>query len=219
MAHKGKAKILLRSSQPRIVESDAVRTWFQDLTTVEQREDQHDNELEGFVLGLTRAMLEQIPGEYLASPLEYIFADNYRCRAMCSLLRLVGEGRVVDNQARAACRGFLQDAYTNHVADERDLFLLLFERGQLNETAFRALDKSRPQHAEIASLCPSLGADAPSEPASGIILEFVYRERQHIALENVVLLQTAREQLSGGELAGMAKAMWTRRLVAALSAR
>lgn len=147
-------------------------------------------------------LAEDIPAEYLVTPLEYIFADNFRCRVLCNLLSLIGSGREVGADVMSACRSFLLRDFLVHLADETQaLFPLLLERTSVEDGVLAAVRRERPGFAVINRLAGALDQlPARGDGAAGLLSDFVSDERRHIAVENVVLLPMAKKRLRPSDL-------------------
>ncbi len=158
---------------------------------------------------MAQTLAEEIPPEHLATPLEYIFADNFRCRVLCNLLSVIGSGQEVASEVVPTCRDFLLRDFLTHLADEKQaLFPLLMERTKSADGVLEAMRKERPGFATINRLAADLEHRArPDRDPASLIGSFVVEERHHICFENVVLLPVARKRLGPPELEWLARAM------------
>lgn len=158
---------------------------------------------------MVHTLAEDIPAEYLVTPLEYIFADNFRCRVLCNLLSMIGSGREVGADVVSACRDFLLRDFLIHLADEKQaLFPLLIERTSEEDGVLAAVRQQRPGFAMINRLAGAL--DRRPERARGaasLFSDFVSDERRHIAVENVVLLPVAKKRLRPSDLTWLTAVM------------
>lgn len=151
---------------------------------------------------MARTLAEDIPAEYLATPLEYIFADNFRCRVLCNLLSHIGSGQEVGVEVMSTCRSFLLRDFLVHLADETQaLFPLLLERTGAEDGILAVVRHERPGFAMVNRLAGAL--DQRTTRAGGaadLFSDFVSDERRHIAVENVVLLPIAKKRLRPSDL-------------------
>lgn len=147
-------------------------------------------------------LAENIPAEHLATPLELIFADNFRCRVLCNLLSVIGSGQEVGADVVSACRDFLLRDFVIHLADEKQaLFPLLIKRSSSDDRVLAAVRHERPGFAVINRLASALDRRAPGrDDLAGLFGVFVSEERRHIAIENVVLLPIARKRFRASDL-------------------
>jgi hemerythrin-like domain-containing protein len=154
-------------------------------------------------------LAEEIPTEYLATPLEFIFADNFRCRVLCNLLSVIGSGREVDPDIVSACQSFLLRDFLVHLADEKQaLFPLLIERTSSNDAAYAVVRQERPGFAAINRLASALERHQRGTGHLSVLLNgFISKERHHIAIENVVLLPLARKRLRPSDLTWLTAVM------------
>ena len=158
---------------------------------------------------MAHLLAEDIPAEHLATPLEFIFADNFRCRVLCNLLSVIGSGREVGADIVAACQGFLLRDFLVHLADEKQaLFPLLIERTSFDDGVLGVVREERPGFAAINRLVGALERRPRGRGDLAVLLNsFVSRERHHIAVENVVLLPLAKKRLRPSDLTWLAGVM------------
>lgn len=151
---------------------------------------------------MAQMLAEDIPAEHLATPLEFIFADNFRCRVLCNLLSAIGSGREVGADVVSACQGFLLRDFLVHLADEKQaLFPLLIERTGSDDGVLAVVRHERPGFAAINRLAGALERRPRGSNNLGMLLDaFISEERRHIAVENVVLLPLARKRLRPSDL-------------------
>lgn len=168
---------------------------------------------------ILQTLVEELPPAFFDMPLECIFADNFRCRALCSVLYQIADGENVEPTTLRVTLRFLTLDFANHVADEEQgLFLLLRER-------MLTSDGLEPIFAEL-SLMPDLsdrvvdGLEGLQESRKGrcpqpgfrkLLESFVKGERRRVSVENVVLLPVARRRLSQDDLSWLSRAMRSRR--------
>ena len=161
------------------------------------------------LLRMAHVLAEDIPAEHLATPLEFIFADNFRCRVLCNLLSVIGSGREVGADIVSACQSFLLRDFLVHLADEKQaLFPLLMERTSSDDGVLGVVREGRPGFAVINRLAGALERRPRGSGDLSVLLNgFVSEERRHIAIENVVLLPLARKRLRPSDLAWLTGVM------------
>jgi hemerythrin-like domain-containing protein len=167
--------------------------------------------------------VEAIPTELLSDPLSFLFAEHWRHRQFCGLLkRAAGMPAVPPGQLRRMA-DFLQSDMALHIEDEeRDLFRLLRLRAapedELEAILTRLAADHRLARAMARGLCDELEAAAKAGvgPAghsdlADRIARFVAHKMRHIALENAIVLPIARLRLGPADLSELAQAMQARR--------
>lgn len=161
------------------------------------------------LLRMAHVLAVDIPAEHLATPLEFIFADNFRCRVLCNLLSAIGSGREVGADIVSTCQGFLLRDFLVHLADEKQaLFPLLIERTSSDDGAHAVVRQERPGFAAINRLAGALERlPRGSSDLSPLLNGFISEERRHIAVENVVLLPLARKRLRPSDLTWLTAVM------------
>ena len=169
---------------------------------------------------MLQALVEELPPAFFDMPLECIFADNFRCRALCSVLYQIAGGENVELTTLRVTLRFLRFDFANHVADEEQaLFLLLRKRVLASdglEPVFTELcfepDLSDRVVDGLEGLQASRNGRCPRPGFRKLLESFVKTERRRVSVENVVLLPIARQRLSQGDLAWISRAMRSRRL-------
>ena len=169
---------------------------------------------------MLQTLIEELPPAIFEMPLECIFADNFRCRALCSVLYRIAAGKDVELTTLGVTLHFLRFDFANHVADEEQaLFQLLRERMLVSDGLEQFLTELRSQPDLTGQVVNGLEGLQESRkgrcPPLGLreLLEsFVKAERRRISVENVVLLPVARQRLSQSDLALLGRAMRSRRL-------
>lgn len=161
---------------------------------------------------LLRMLSEEVPSEHLSDPLAFIFADNFRCRVLCNVLDVIGSGTKVGAAALETCRSFLFSDFLTHLADERQgLFPLLLERTTLEDGVQDVIRRQRTSFATVNRVADELtrleGGQWAVSNGAGVIRTFVAAEREHISIENVVVLPVARRRLSVEDLKWLGNVM------------
>lgn len=154
---------------------------------------------------MLQTLSEEVPSEHLEDPLAYIFADNFRCRVLCNVLDVVGSGKRIGVAALETCRSFLLVDFLTHIADEKKaLFPLLLERTTAEDGVQNVIKRTRTSFATVNRVADELARLETGRWAirstAGLIQSFVAAEREHIAIENVVVLPVARRRLRSKDL-------------------
>jgi hemerythrin-like domain-containing protein len=173
----------------------------------------------------TVAEIEPIDPRLIAEPIEFIFAEHYRQRAMLNLIEQVADGELsVEARRRVAgmALGFLARDLALHVLDEeQDLFPLLQRRARPGDRMIAVLAQFAAEHAADEMLAQELAAGlaamagrgpaAPSPEFRACARLFTQAQRRHLAWENAVVLPLARERLTAADLRDLARRMAARR--------
>lgn len=169
------------------------------------------------------AMIEPIPPDLLAEPLNWLFAEHYRHRQLCALIDRIGTASLVLAEEIGEAIQFLRIELPLHILDEEeDLFPLLRRRCEPEDDLERTLGLLAADHSRDASEAEELAAVLEAalrtgRPPGGDLAirrrfsEFAAHERRHIALENAVVLPIARLLLTPEDLGGLARRMAARR--------
>lgn len=161
---------------------------------------------------MLQTLIDEVPLEYLSDPLDYIFADNFRCRVLCNVLDVIDSRSTVGAAALETCRSFLLADFLTHIADEKQaLFPLLLERTTAEDGVQDVIRRQRTSFATVNRLADELsrlGADQWAiRDATRLIHSFVAAEREHITIENVVVLPVARRRLRAADLEWLGRVM------------
>ena len=154
---------------------------------------------------MMQTLIDGVPLEYLSDPLDYIFADNFRCRVLCNVLDVIDAHSSVGAAALETCRSFLLADFLTHIADEKQaLFPLLLERTTAEDGVLDVIRRRRTSFATVNRVADELSRLGAGQwairDATGLIHSFVAAEREHITIENVVVLPVARRRLRAADL-------------------
>jgi hemerythrin-like domain-containing protein len=171
----------------------------------------------------TGADIEAIPSELLRTPLEWFFAEHYRQRQLCLLIDDLSRRTVFDGERIDAIAAFIRQDLPVHIIDEEeDLFPLLRRRCLPEDELERVLAILSADHkadlSTAAQVLAILDAARAQRRAPGLdrdaraaLAGFAAQERQHLALENAVVLPIARLRLTDADLHGLAARLAARR--------
>ena len=163
------------------------------------------------------------PASLFKDPIEYIFADHFRQRTLCSALNQIAEAEMIDVELAEAALEFLQKEFGPHVLDEEeDLFPLLRLRAEAEDDINRVLDQLSEEHAAdeadanriialLEQLLRSGDLSVIDEEATELLARFAANERQHLIVENAIVLPLARARLSEADKQKLGKRMAARR--------
>ena len=164
--------------------------------------------------------IEPMPAGLIDSPLDFIFAEHHRQREAASILTLLADGEF-DLKGVKSLLAFLETDFALHIGDEElALFPMLREHCLPEDNVERILARLEDEHRED---------EASLETATAILVKgvsdkqlganekrrlrmFAEHIRQHLALENGVLLPIARVRLRENELGVLADLLKARRL-------
>ena len=162
------------------------------------------------------------PTVHLTTPLDYIVADHFRQRVLCSVLDDIAETGVVDRDIAAAALRFLKTDFAPHVIDEEeDLFPLLRRRSQPEDRIEDALGDLSQEHAsdkiDVDAIVDRLQAILDSDDNTAgddlrtLLRRFAASERRHLIVENAIVMPLARARLTKDDLRNLGRRMAARR--------
>lgn len=168
------------------------------------------------------SLIGLMPRELLGEPLQFIAADHERQRLLCVLLDSMADAEVVQARAIADAVTYMRHDMQTHIIDEEeDLFPLLRRRARPHDEIDEVLGRLAADHAMDARLAEVILTelqalqDDPKPQLSASLREnlraFADGQRQHLALENAVILPMARLRLTAPDLASLAARMAARR--------
>lgn len=175
--------------------------------------------------------IEPMPKELMHEPLDWLFAEHYRHRQLCTLIERVATASLLLRDETAEIIDFLRYELPLHIIDEEeDLFPLLRRRTQPEDELDKVLGVLSADHkadaVNAANLRDLLEAALRTGVPPGhtpenrrLMLAFAAGERRHIALENAVILPIARLKLGPDDLRKLALRLAARRGVVLGSAR
>ena len=158
----------------------------------------------------------------LNEPIDYMFADHFRQRTLCTILDQIADAVELDQEAISATVEFLKSEFGPHVQDEeQDLFPVLQQRATEEDEIEPILDQLSEEHAadkvDAASIIEQLtrlksGKAAKIDPTLAQLLKrFAANERQHLIVENAIVLPLARARLTAEDCKLLGERMAARR--------
>lgn len=163
--------------------------------------------------------IESMPADLIDSPLNFIFAEHHRQREAASVLSMLVDGEY-DVQGVLALLAFLETDFALHIGDEElALFPMLREHCLPEDNVERILKRLQDEHREdeasveaaTAILRESLSNNSIRDCDKRRLRLFAEHIRQHLALENGVLLPIARVRLRDQELHMLSEMLKERR--------
>ncbi len=152
--------------------------------------------------------IEEMPARLINSPLNFIFAEHHRQREAASILTMLADGEF-DLKGVKSLLEFLETDFALHIGDEElALFPMLREHCLPEDHVDRILERLEDEHREdeasveavTAVLLASISTNSIAEGERRRLRRFAEHIRQHLALENGVLLPIARVRLRDQEL-------------------
>ena len=162
------------------------------------------------------------PAFMLNEPIDYMFADHFRQRTLCTILDQIADAAEPDHEAISASIEFLKTEFGPHVQDEeQDLFPVLQQRATEEDEIGPILDQLGEEHAadkvDAASIIEQL-AHLKSRKVTKIgsklaqlLKRFAANERQHLIVENAIVLPLARARLTTEDCKLLGQRMAARR--------
>lgn len=163
--------------------------------------------------------IEPMPSGLIDSPLDFIFAEHHRQREAVAILTMVADGEV-NRRGISELIAFLEQDFALHIGDEEIvLFPVLRQHCLPEDNVDRILDRLQDEHRAdevngdltIEILKGRLDDRPLSGEASRRLRRFAEHVRQHLALENGVLLPIARVRLNPNVLESLADMLRERR--------
>jgi hemerythrin-like domain-containing protein len=169
------------------------------------------------------ALTTRPPVGLFAEPVEYMFADHFRQRTLCMFLDEIADGDPVDVEVVDVVLAFLKSEMGPHVLDEEeDLFPLLRRRAEPEDEINTVLGQLSQEHAAdeadallimdvLEELKNSTIKQVLDEAAAKLLKRFAGNERQHLILENAIVLPLARARLTDEDQRKLGRRMAARR--------
>ncbi|MCV0425678.1 MAG: hemerythrin domain-containing protein [Roseibium sp.] len=168
------------------------------------------------------ALLDGPPASLFSEPIEYIFADHFRQRSLCSVLEQIADQTVVDHEMASAALTFLEVDFELHVIDEEeDLFPLLRRRARPEDAIENILGTLSQDHAldqfeaetimDVLTRLTSNAQETCTEKEAGRFKNFASNEKRHLICENAIVLPLARKRLTSVDLKNLGRRMAARR--------
>ena len=169
------------------------------------------------------ALNDAPPVHLLRHPLEYIFADHFRQRVLCTSLDQVFDASVVDPTLTRAVYRFLKDDLKYHIADEEEnLFPLLRKRAEPDDQIDDILDQLSEEHksdhidakqilSELEQMLDGSNEYPILNATSKMAHRFTTNERHHLILENAIVMPLAKARFTPEDLNKMGQEMAQRR--------
>jgi hemerythrin-like domain-containing protein len=181
----------------------------------------HDRDA-GTVGAHGRPLIEPMPFALLDDPLDYIFADHFRQRSVCVVLkRFAAERHVRREEADGIIAFFQRDLPLHHADEDHDLFPALRRRAlpedDLAAPLARLSDDHRISRPMVEGIVDALAADPAEDTVrlkrgtSEMMLAYAASEHKHLAIENGIVLAIARVRLTRADLAQISRSMKARR--------
>ena len=167
--------------------------------------------------------IDPIPDNLLREPVDYLFADHVRQRALCSLLKTLSEGsEAAADFPFADALAYLEIDHANHLTDEEeDVFPRLRARLARDGGITQLLDDLEAEHRrdaglgrEIACTLRQLSEDSGERLTDDLrasIMAFVSEIMRHLTVEDEQVLPIARTCLTDDDFEEMGRAMARRR--------
>lgn len=163
--------------------------------------------------------IEPMPEGLIDSPLDFIFAEHHRQRQAALVLNLVADGEV-DDRGLAELIDFLEGDFAMHISDEElDFFPTLKQCCKLDDKIDPLIARLVEEHKDdqfvgddvICRLKKIADGAAVTGDDSGRLRAFAEHIRQHLALENAVLLPIARVRMGQRALRTLSDCLKARR--------
>jgi hemerythrin-like domain-containing protein len=156
-----------------------------------------------------RVVIDRVRDDLVSSPLDFIYAEHLRQRQFAKLVHLVADG-VINRRTIVGAIKFLDVDFRCHVQDEEKAFFpLLRPLCDEDDNVDGLLTLLTEEHREDAQISRKITkilrrlseGGEPSKRDSDELRNFADRLKQHLALENGVLLPLARMRMTPEALA------------------
>lgn len=168
--------------------------------------------------GFSLAALKRRPDPGLLSrPLQYIAADIYRQRVLCTALVQLADRRRLDACAATAALAFLRHDLPLHIRDvDESVFPLLSVRARPEDRVDELADRLLTDHARAAEdsepVCMVLQAHGPELAGwPELLVAFATEGRRHLTIENAILLPLCKARLTRHDRKILSQIMAVRR--------
>ncbi len=167
--------------------------------------------------------IESSPPGLLREPLDFLFAEHYRHRQMCRVLEHLATAPRFDATLIATTDDFIRSDLALHILDEEeDLFPLLRRRCETEDEIDDVLDRLSADHAVDQDQARTVRTflvtalekkTAPSTLPGGAdaLCRLARLEKNHVALENAVVMPMARRRLLPSDLEALSRSLAARR--------
>lgn len=165
-------------------------------------------------------IIEPIPAGLIDSPLDFIFAEHHRQREAASIISMIADDEF-DAKGIERLADFLENDFILHIGDEEiALFPILRQHCLPEDNVECVIERLQDEHREdesindevVAILRGMLSGEMLTESAKRRLHMFAEHVRQHLALENGVLLPIARVRLAPHVLDTLADMLKERRI-------
>lgn len=157
----------------------------------------------------------------LGNPLEFIHADHLREREICAMLDRIAGAEFPDRDEVSRVLGYLREELPLHVADEdEDMFPLLRRRCAPEDEIDKAIMRLSADHRRDGKQTPEViaileesesGERGLSDEARSTLVGYAALARNHLILENAIILPFARLRLTEHDLETLRLRMLQRR--------
>ncbi len=163
------------------------------------------------------------PSAQLAEPLDYIFAEHFRQRVLCNALDEIADQERPDRQMIEAVLRFLRVDFAPHMLDEEhDLFPMLRRRAEPEDRIDDVIGQLTQEHAAdrldaklitegLAKVLAGKAVTGVETSLAKLLHRFAENERNHLTLENAIILPLARIRLTADDMRNLAQRMAARR--------
>jgi hemerythrin-like domain-containing protein len=165
--------------------------------------------------------LRPLPVDMLDQPLEYFFAEHFRHRCLCALLRNLADEPHCARDVADRIAVFMRDELPRHHGDEDDiLFPLVLLRAVPEDGLAPVIERLAADHRRAQRQAHRIIEGLSSDPAgpaaitprlAELMRSYARAEHRHLAVENGIVLVIARKRLKPADLAAIARGMRIRR--------
>lgn len=171
--------------------------------------------------------LEMLTAKYvstdLENPIDFLFVEHLKHRILCWIVDQIANEIYVNNETIMAAIFYLDVEYKIHIDDEEiDLFPSLLRRAKPEDELEEIVTELIQEHAAdkkdavlvvdcLRRVIENRGGRETSRAARSLLRRFSANERQHLIVENGIVLPLARVRLQRDDLAQISAGMAERR--------
>lgn len=154
-------------------------------------------------------------------PLDFIAEDHLRERQICATIDRIADAALPNRGDIETVQAFLESEFTAHNTDEEDgLFPLMLQRCEPEDEIDKVIVRLQADHRQASLDMPKvlallrallLSGTPPDADARSLLRAFTASERQHLIVENAIILPIARARLTEEDLIILTQGMQRRR--------
>ncbi len=171
--------------------------------------------------------LEMLTAKYgaadITSPIDFIVVEHLKHRILCWIIDNIANEKYINNDVLLSTIDYLDGDFKLHIEDEeKELFPALLRRAKPEDDLEELIAELMQEHATdkkdallvkdcLQHIVDNRGGRGPSRASRALLRRFSANERQHLIVENGIVLPLARVRLQKDDLARISAGMTKRR--------